>query len=106
MTTKRKLLKKVLAGSAVFETGRTVWPQIGGGILPDYHINVFFSEEDKGYIADIPDLNACSAFGSPPVEVLQEVEKAKALWLEAARVEGNPVPPPKYRPVIYQSESA
>src|SRR4051794_33174347 len=29
----------------------------------DYHINIFFSPEDAGYIADIPDLEACSAFG-------------------------------------------
>jgi predicted RNase H-like HicB family nuclease len=31
--------------------------------VSDYHINVFYSEEDGGYIADVPDLEACSAFG-------------------------------------------
>ena len=31
--------------------------------MKDYHINVFHSEEDGGYIADIPDLKFCSAFG-------------------------------------------
>jgi len=31
--------------------------------MKDYHINIFFREEDEGYIADIPDLEACSAFG-------------------------------------------
>jgi predicted RNase H-like HicB family nuclease len=30
--------------------------------MRDYHINVFYSEEDGGYIADIPDLKPCSAF--------------------------------------------
>lgn len=30
--------------------------------MKDYHINIFFSEEDGGYIADIPDLEACSAY--------------------------------------------
>ncbi len=29
----------------------------------DYHINIFYSEEDQGYIADIPDLKYCSAYG-------------------------------------------
>jgi predicted RNase H-like HicB family nuclease len=29
--------------------------------MKDYHINIFYSEEDGGYIADIPDLEACSA---------------------------------------------
>lgn len=34
--------------------------------MSDYHINVFYSDEDGGYIADIPDLDACSAFGDTP----------------------------------------
>jgi len=28
--------------------------------MRDYHINIFYSEDDEGYIADIPDLEACS----------------------------------------------
>ena len=36
--------------------------------MKDYHINIFYSEEDGGYIADIPDLEACSAFGATPDE--------------------------------------
>ncbi|MGD9518093.1 MAG: type II toxin-antitoxin system HicB family antitoxin [Armatimonadota bacterium] len=70
--------------------------------MTDYHINIFYSEEDGGYIADIPDLEHCSAFGETPEEALAEVEKAKAAWLESARETGRPIPPPRYRPVIYQ----
>ena len=70
--------------------------------MSDYHINIFFSDEDGGYIADIPDLEACSAFGSTAEEALAEVELAKATWLAAARETGKPIPPPRYRPVIYQ----
>ena len=55
--------------------------------MKDYHINIFYSEEDEGYIADIPDLEACSAFGSTPEEALREVNAAKQAWLEAARAE-------------------
>ncbi len=73
--------------------------------MKDYHINIFYSEADGGYIADIPDLQACSAFGPTPQEALGEVEMAKAAWLEAARAEGKPIPPPRYRPAIYQSAS-
>ena len=36
--------------------------------MKDYHINIFYSEEDEGYIADIPDLSYCSAFGETPAE--------------------------------------
>jgi predicted RNase H-like HicB family nuclease len=70
--------------------------------VKDYHINIFYSDEDGGYIADIPDLRACSAFGTTPEEALKEVEVAKAAWLDAARQSGKPVPAPKYRPVIYE----
>lgn len=70
--------------------------------MKDYHINVFYSEEDRGYIADIPDLEPCSAFGETPEEAFAEVLKAKALWLEVAREKGLPIPEPRYRPVIYQ----
>ncbi len=71
--------------------------------MSDYHINIFYSEEDGAYIADIPDLEFCSAFGSTPEEALAELEKAKEAWMEAARAEGKAIPPPRYRPVIYQA---
>jgi predicted RNase H-like HicB family nuclease len=70
--------------------------------VKDYHINLFYSEEEEGYIADIPDLKHCSAFGSTPEEALREVLKAKEAWLGAARESEKPVPVPRYRPVIYQ----
>ena len=71
--------------------------------MTDYHINIFYSEEDGGYIADIPDLDACSAFGQTPAQALAEVERAKQAWLKAARREGKPIPRPRYRPLIYQA---
>jgi predicted RNase H-like HicB family nuclease len=68
----------------------------------DYHLNIFFSEEDGGYIADVPDLASCSAFGETAEEALREVERARDAWLAAAREAGKPIPPPRYRPAIYQ----
>lgn len=44
--------------------------------MKDYHINIFYSEEDEGYIADIPDLKFCSAFGETPEEALRQVQIA------------------------------
>ncbi len=73
--------------------------------MKDYHINIFYSEEDEGYIADIPDLEFCSAFGNTPEEALREVQIAKAEWIEAARAEGRAVPQPRYKPIIYQVAS-
>jgi predicted RNase H-like HicB family nuclease len=70
--------------------------------MKDYHINIFYSEEDEGYIADIPDLVHCSAFGATPEEALSEALIAKQAWLDAAKAEGKSIPAPRYRPVIYQ----
>ena len=70
--------------------------------MTDYHINVFWSEEDGCYVADIPDLRCCSAFGDTPEEAVVEVEKAKEGWLATAREHGKPIPEPRYRPAIYQ----
>jgi predicted RNase H-like HicB family nuclease len=63
-----------------------------------YHINIFWSAEDECYVADIPDLHACSAFGSTPEQALAEVLVAQEAWLEASRDLGKPIPEPNYRP--------
>jgi len=73
--------------------------------MRDYFISIFYSEEDGGYIADIPDLRFCSAFDATPEEALREVQIAKAAWLEAAQASNKPIPAPQYRPLIYQLAS-
>lgn len=70
--------------------------------MRDHHINIFYSEEDQEYIADIPDLKYYSASGATPEEALREVLAAKALWLEVAIEKGMIIPEPRYRPAIYQ----
>jgi predicted RNase H-like HicB family nuclease len=66
--------------------------------MRDYHISVSYSDEDGGYIADIPDLEACSAFGRTPEEAVVAVLQAKEAWLATAREPGRPIPQPTYRP--------
>ena len=70
--------------------------------MSDYHINIFFSDEDGGYIADIPDLAYCSAFGETPEDALKAVQQARMAWLDAAVAQERDIPQPKYRPIIYQ----
>jgi predicted RNase H-like HicB family nuclease len=69
--------------------------------MTDYHINVFYSEDDGGYIADIPDLKSCSAFGRTPEEAVREVQIAKIAWMETCRAKKKPIPEPRYRPAVY-----
>ena len=65
--------------------------------MNEYSISVFFSEEDGGWIAEIPDLPGCSAYGDTAERAVAEVGLAKEAWLEAARAEGRPVPNPSSR---------
>jgi predicted RNase H-like HicB family nuclease len=70
--------------------------------MKDYHINIFYSADDDGYIADIPDLRHCCTFGKTSGEALTEVLKAKKVWLDSAHANKKPIPKPHYRLVIYQ----
>ena len=72
---------------------------------PRNHINVFYSPEDKAFIADVPDLKYCSAHGPTPEDAVREVMIAIDLWIESAKAKGRSVPKPRYRPAIYAAAS-
>lgn len=59
-----------------------------------YAIEIFYSAEDDGYIAVVPELAGCSAFGATEEEALEEVKVAMELWLETAEKEGRKIPQP------------
>lgn len=59
-----------------------------------YVIEIFYSEEDNGYIAVVPELPGCSAFGETEEKALEEVKIAIELWLKAAAKEGREIPVP------------
>ncbi len=59
-----------------------------------YHVEVFWSEEDGGYIANVPDLKYCSAFGETYDEALREVRVAVDLHLDVLKKMGRTSPEP------------
>jgi predicted RNase H-like HicB family nuclease len=59
-----------------------------------YAIVVAYSDEDQGYIATVPELPGCSAFGETEEEAIKEVKIAASLWLSAAKKAGRKVPDP------------
>jgi predicted RNase H-like HicB family nuclease len=63
-----------------------------------YAIIVSWSEEDGVWVADVPDLKSCSAFGDTPEKALTEVQIAIAAWLDVAREAGLKIPAPKFQP--------
>ncbi len=59
-----------------------------------YAIVVVYSDEDRGYVATVPELPGCSAFGDTEEEAIKEVKIAASLWLSAARKAGRQIPEP------------
>ena len=57
-----------------------------------YPLNIFWSAEDKGFIAEAPDLPGCSAWGETEVEAAREAQDAIAAWLQAARAAKRTIP--------------
>jgi len=65
-----------------------------------YAIEIIYSEDDQGYIAVVPELPGCSAFGETEEEALEEVKSAMQLWLETAEKEGREIPSPHWRELL------
>nr|QNO51474.1 hypothetical protein OGFGKJAA_00040 [Methanosarcinales archaeon ANME-1 ERB6] len=65
-----------------------------------YAIDIFYSEEDNGYIAIIPELLGCSAFGENEEKALEEIKMAMELWLETAKKEGRKIPQPRGKELL------
>jgi predicted RNase H-like HicB family nuclease len=59
-----------------------------------YPAQVFWSDEDEGFIAIAPDLPGCSSFGETQAEALAELQPAIEAWIQAARAANNPIPGP------------
>ena len=71
-----------------------------------YHINLFWSDEDDCWIADVPDLQFCSAHGATAEEAAHEIEIAMKLWLQVSAERGETPPPARYLPDNPQAKAA
>lgn len=68
---------------------------------PHYHINLFWSDEDGVWIADVPDLRGCRTHGETRAKAVANAAEAIDGWLEVSRDKGFVIPEPRYRPAIY-----
>ncbi len=62
--------------------------------MTKYPIEVFWSDEDEGYIANLPDLPGCSAWGATEAEAIAQAHDASAAWIKAAKAAGRAIPEP------------
>ena len=66
-----------------------------------YELIVYWSAEDAAFVVDVPELPGCMAHGATPGAAVASAQEAIALWVEAAREDGRPVPEPKGRRLLY-----
>ena len=66
-----------------------------------YEIIIYWSDEDKAFIAEVPELPGCTAHGGSPDSALANCQEAIGLWIDTAQEFGRTVPEPKGRRLQY-----
>ncbi len=66
-----------------------------------YEIIIFWSEEDKTFIADVPELAGCMAHGDNYESALASAKEAIELWVNTAKEFGDAIPKPKGHRLVY-----
>ncbi|MBW1614985.1 MAG: type II toxin-antitoxin system HicB family antitoxin [Deltaproteobacteria bacterium] len=62
-----------------------------------YETIIYWSEEDKAYLAEVPELSGCMAHGNSYESALSNAKEAIRLWIDTA----NPIPQAKGRRLMY-----
>jgi predicted RNase H-like HicB family nuclease len=62
-----------------------------------YTIILYWSKEDRAFLAEVPELPGCAADGATYQEALANVEVVIREWIETAKELGRPIPKPRGR---------
>lgn len=65
------------------------------GQMQKYEIVIYWDNQDKIFVAEVPDLAGCAAHGETQIEAVKNVNEAVELWLETAREFGDEIPEPR-----------
>ncbi len=60
-----------------------------------YEIILYWSNEDKAFVAEVPQLTGCAAHGDTQLSALEHVNEAMDLWIDTAKEFDDPIPEPK-----------
>jgi predicted RNase H-like HicB family nuclease len=66
-----------------------------------YEVIIYWSAEDKVFVAEVPELPGCMAHGENQAIALDNVQQAIDLWIETAKEFGDPIPQPKERRLMF-----
>ena len=62
-----------------------------------YELVIYWSEEDRAFIVEVPELAGCMADGETYQEAVQNAEIVIQEWIETAKELGRTIPEPKGR---------
>ena len=65
--------------------------------MQKYKIILHWSNQDKLFVGEVPELPGCMAHGKTPEEALKNVNQAIELWIDTAKEFGDSIPEPKGR---------
>ena len=69
--------------------------------MSKYEVIIYWSDEDRAFVAEVPELAGCAAHGSTQEAALANAQDAIRLWIDPAREFGDPIPDPKRRRLIF-----
>jgi len=69
-------------------------------VTPKYEVIIYWSDEDRAFIAEVPELPGCAADGETYYQALANLEVIIREWIETAKNLGRPIPSPKGRLVF------
>jgi predicted RNase H-like HicB family nuclease len=62
-----------------------------------YEMIIYWSDEDKAFVVEVPELPGCMADGRTYQEAVANAEVIIQEWIETAQDLGRPIPEPKGR---------
>ena len=65
--------------------------------MSKYEIIIYWSKDDKAFIAEVPELPGCAADGSTYQQALSNAENIIREWIEIAKSLKRPIPKPRGR---------
>lgn len=66
-----------------------------------YEIIIYWSDEDKSFIAEVPELPGCMSDGETHADAIKNVQLIIDEWIETVKKLGRKIPKPKGRKLQY-----
>ena len=70
-------------------------------MMHKYEVIIYWSEDDQACVAEVPELPGCTAHGATHEAALSRAQEAIELWIETARIAGDPIPNPKGKRLVF-----